>query len=62
MEWVPLLDKEPWDLAHVLKTPNVLQNNQQVAVRHHEGRGQHGVTSPVPHHPQNAGPDEEGKR
>lgn len=62
MERVVFLEKEPWDSIHVLKTPNVLQNYQQVAVGHHEGRGQHGVTPPVPHHPQHARPDEEDER
>lgn len=64
MESIVLLDKEPEDFGviHDLETPNVLQNYQQVAVGHHEGGGQHGVTPPVPHHPQRARPDEEDKR
>lgn len=47
---------------HDLKTPNVLHNYQQVAIGHHQRRRQHGVTPPVPHHPQHARPDEEDKR
>ena len=62
VERIVLLDKEPWDWFHVLKSPDVLQNYQQVAVGHHEGRWQHGVAPPVPHHPQRARPDEEDKR
>lgn len=61
VEGIFLLHKQPWDGFHVLEAPNVLQNYQQVAVGHHEGRGQHGVAPPVPHHPEHAGPDEEDK-
>ena len=61
MERVVLPDKESVNWFQVLKTPNVLQNYQQVAIGHHEGRRQHGVTPPVPHHPQHTRPDEEDK-
>lgn len=62
MEGVLLLDEEPRDFRHVLETEDVLQDDEQVAVRHHEGRGQHGVTPAVPHHPQYARPHEEDER
>lgn len=59
MERIVLLNEEPRDRRHVLKGPNVLQHYEQVAISHHEGRGQHCVASPVPHHPQQARPHEE---
>lgn len=62
MEGVLLPDEEPRDRLHGLNAPDVLQDYHQVAVGHHEGRGQHGVTSAVPHHPQHAGPDKEDER
>lgn len=62
VEGVLLLDEEPRDFRHVLETEDVLQDDEQVAVRHHEGRGQHGVTPAVPHHPQYARPHEEDER
>lgn len=62
VERVVLLEKKTWDSFQVFETVNVLQDYQQVPVGHHEGRGQHGVPPPIPHHPQHARPDEEDKR
>lgn len=62
MEGVVLPDKESRDRLHGFKTPYILQNDEQVAVGHHEGRGQHGVAPAIPHHPQHARPHEEDKR
>ncbi len=42
-----------------LEAPDVLQDDEQVPIKHHERRGDHWVFPPVPHHPQNTGPDEE---
>lgn len=46
-------------LRDALKAEEVLQDNQEVAVGHHEGRRQHGVAPTVSDHPQHARPDEE---
>lgn len=62
MEGVVLPDKESRDGLHSLEAPDVLQNDEQVAVGHHEGGGQHGVAPAIPHHPQHARPHEEDKR
>lgn len=62
MEGVVLSDKESGDGHHGFKTPDVLQNYEQVAVGDHEGGRQHGVAPAVPHHPQHARPHEEDKR
>lgn len=62
VEGVVLPDKESRDWSHGFKTPDVLQNYEQVAVGDHEGGRQHGVAPAVPHHPQHARPHEEDKR
>lgn len=62
MKGVVLPDKESGDGIHGFKTPDVLQNYEQVAVGDHEGGRQHGVAPAIPHHPQHARPHEEDKR
>jgi len=56
------LEEEARHVFQDLEAIDVLQHNQQVAVRHHEGRGEHGVAPAVTHHPQHARPDEEDER
>ena len=56
------MEEEAWHLLQDLEAPDVLQHQQQVAVHHHEGRGEHGVAPAVTHHPQNARPQEEDER
>ena len=56
------LEEEAWHPIQDLEAPDVLQYQQQVAVHHHEGRGDHGVAPAVAHHPQNARPQEEDER
>lgn len=55
------LEEETGDRIHRFKTPDVLQNNYQIPICHHKGWREHGILSPVSHHPQSAWPHEEDK-